>query len=548
MTSIARGAVAFTSLFALLAPACGGSNDFESSDSLKEEAGPGDSRKKGKNKNKQDETIEEADQGLGGQGGQGGQGPEEPACDPDAVDLPDDEFEDTNCDGLDGDVAEAVFVSPSGNDDGLGAMHDPVATLARAIELAQQATRDVYVCSAEYSEPLAMVGEGVNVYGGYNCNDGWKRSEARALVTVESGAALDLRRVHDVVIEGIDFRTGDVGKKGASSLGAVIEEAQGVHLRYVEIAAGDAGAGAKGASGKDAKGAGKDGAGGKKPSGSEGCNNCFGKGGTSKVVRECDGGPKQERGGDGGNGADADNSPKWKKGAASPSSGTAGGKKAGDKGTNGNKGARGKAGKLAGLALGVFDGLTYSPLNGGGGARGKNGKGGGGAAGGERLYSGVGYLPGGGGGQGGYSGCGGTFGKGGKGGGASFALVLIDSEVLLTGVHLLSGVGGAGGAGGLGGAGQPGGAGGAGTYRGGKGGKGGAGGRGGSGAPGGGGPSLGVALVGHATVESVSVAFTLGEAAAGGQPADGSDASGPAGHAGVVAQGYDFALGEEWNN
>src|SRR5690606_27162794 len=53
-----------------------------------------------------------------------------------STDDPDDDFEDENCDGIDGDLTKAVFVSPSGSDSSAGSMAQPVRSIAKGIELA----------------------------------------------------------------------------------------------------------------------------------------------------------------------------------------------------------------------------------------------------------------------------------------------------------------------------------------------------------------------------------------------------------------------------
>ena len=63
-----------------------------------------------------------------------------PACVPTgAVDLPDDAFEDSNCDGIDGDKAAAIFVSPSGADTADGSFDAPVKTITEGVALASEA-------------------------------------------------------------------------------------------------------------------------------------------------------------------------------------------------------------------------------------------------------------------------------------------------------------------------------------------------------------------------------------------------------------------------
>ena len=85
-------------------------------------------------------------------------------------DVPDALFEDTNCDGIDGDAAHAIFVATSGNDLNAGTMAAPVATLSNAISLAQVANpkKDVYVAGGTYAVGTLQLASGVSLYGLYD--------------------------------------------------------------------------------------------------------------------------------------------------------------------------------------------------------------------------------------------------------------------------------------------------------------------------------------------------------------------------------------------
>src|SRR3954454_16628863 len=63
--------------------------------------------------------------------------PLDPAVHPGAVDRPDEACEDTNCDGIDGDRGDAIFVSPTGSDVGTGSGSNPFATIQKAIDVAK---------------------------------------------------------------------------------------------------------------------------------------------------------------------------------------------------------------------------------------------------------------------------------------------------------------------------------------------------------------------------------------------------------------------------
>ncbi len=85
---------------------------------------------------------------------------------PGATDTPDMAFEDTNCDGVDGDLAKAVFVAPTGSDSNSGTLASPKKTINAAIIVATAASKDVYVGGGTYPESLGLV-SGVSIYGGY---------------------------------------------------------------------------------------------------------------------------------------------------------------------------------------------------------------------------------------------------------------------------------------------------------------------------------------------------------------------------------------------
>ena len=72
--------------------------------------------------------------------------PLDPSVHPGAPDRPDLAFTDTNCDGIDGDIANAVFVSSTApNDDGSGTMANPKKLITSGIALAAATGKDVYV-------------------------------------------------------------------------------------------------------------------------------------------------------------------------------------------------------------------------------------------------------------------------------------------------------------------------------------------------------------------------------------------------------------------
>ena len=82
-----------------------------------------------------------------------------------ATDLPD--GIDQNCDGVDGEVDNGIFVAKNGTDQNSGSIDEPMLTVQAAINMANQAgKRDVYVATGVYNGSL-LLKQGHQVYGGY---------------------------------------------------------------------------------------------------------------------------------------------------------------------------------------------------------------------------------------------------------------------------------------------------------------------------------------------------------------------------------------------
>jgi hypothetical protein len=114
--------------------------------------------------------------------------PLDPAVHPGAVDKPDLNFEDTNCDGIDGDLSKAIFVTLGGNDGAPGTLTNPKRTINAAVTAAAAAGRDVYVAGGEYVESVNLA-DNVGIYGGYEPITG-KRSAEQVTSIKNAPAAL----------------------------------------------------------------------------------------------------------------------------------------------------------------------------------------------------------------------------------------------------------------------------------------------------------------------------------------------------------------------
>jgi len=507
----------------------------------------------------------------------------------DGEDLPD--GEDQNCDGIDGEVDNGVFVAPWGADDAAGTISDPLASIPAGIAKAlETGKRDVYVAAGIYPGSVELVA-GAHVYGGYSNNFADRDPAAYESRIVGGPPTPDLPAAVNafgvdgdpdtVILDGLTVRGWDTDSPGASTYAVHLADCSAaVRLSNNHIIGGFAGAGYAGASGAPGKD-GADGAGGVVPFDTEtkSCSPDQEAAGGVGGAETC--GDQDVSGGAGGAGLcpvfEADPDPAEVGAAGSGPAGGAGGAAAWDTKVHhasckmcilpsddvpveGGDGAAGGAGfpgtSGAGCAeVGVVDGFWVAGAGGAGDAGVPGSGGGGGGAGGgvdsdKQKCSDIVSATGGGGGSGG---CGGLGGLGGLGGGGSFALFVIFSEAppsvpVLAGNVFEGGQGGHGAGGGNGGVGGLGGAGGLGgtfsgldlwcVYSAGHGGGGGQGGHGGGGGGGCGGPSYGIHVHGldgwdlSAWTENL---FVLGNGGAGGVGGLSLGAPGQPGTPGLTA-------------
>ncbi|MDX2013190.1 MAG: hypothetical protein SFW67_23545 [Myxococcaceae bacterium] len=497
------------------------------------------------------------------------------------VDLPDVGFIDANCDGMDGEVTNGIFVSLVGDDTNPGTRDDPVFSIAEGVRKAvQQGKRDVYVAGGTYQGPLVLAGlQGRIIAGGYlPSTNRWLRTSSTssaiiggnpALVIADAGAAqADAGvTVQFFTVRGDNATGQDALGRGQSAYGARVQNSQQVRLELLNVTAGNGAPGSTGGPGTpgDDGNRGGDGVAGlmndssvipflcgqtnPRPAASTGgtssCGRSGGSGGRPGYYGSDS--PGSTASGPGGSGVIGT------MGGLGGASEAALNVAANMVGTAGNSGGAGSNGNAA-TQLGTFSvtGL-YTPSSGGLGLTGQHGNGGGGGGGGgggcqyERVF-GVDlcrcWTWGSVGGAGGGGGCGGTGGQPGRSGGGSFGLVVTNSQVIARQTTVRSGNGGNGGNGGTGAAGGTGGAGGTSNFapnaqytagRGGPGGRGGDGGPGGHGGAGSGGPSISLLRDSGSTV-NVMTGFTLNL----GTPGTGGTSSGNGGQTGFLTQDYQY--------
>ena len=480
----------------------------------------------------------------------------------DLDDVPDDAFTDTNCDGIDGDLEDAIFLAPTGDDAADGGPDAPVATFARAQTLARASGRYILAAEGNYAGRVNLV-SGVRIFGGYRMENGWSRRDDyrttivgndRGVTASGLNAPTHLDRVHIVAQSINGFAQSSYGL-------FIVDSANHLRVTNSSITAGDGGPGLPGQSG--ARGdSGLDGTG-----GNDGCDSqqlgvlfgCDRQPGDGARARNCGGGLTSGAGGGGGEGGNGGAGVRGDSGRAGADvMGTDGGDggvggSAGERGqrrrncgvgrvsccgpqraASGEEGSDGRIGEdgILGADAAVFGSLSrglfgdlYNPSAGYTGGQGGHGGGGAGGGGGGGANCDFGCClddVGGSGGGGGSGGCGGTAGIGGISGGGSFGVWVVRSQPTLSLTEVRTGRGGVGGDGGRGGSGGSGGRGGAGGdgheigSAGGRGGGGGNGGSGGHGGAGAGGPSVGVVLFDAEPILTVD-AFRLGQPGAAGR-------------------------------
>lgn len=441
-------------------------------------------------------------------------------------DEPDAAFEDANCDGMDGEITNGIFVSTTAGDDtNAGTMDAPVATIARGEVLAEPMHLDVYVDAGTYAAGILLV-DGARIYGGFDSTRSpagaiagtWDRRDDAVTIVMGGSIAVDgADLTMGAVLDGLTIRAADAAMAGQPSIGVRVRTSTGlVRISSCTIVAGAGRAGGNGAAGRGgASGVAASG----QTAGTSTCGVGGGRGGNAGAAGMAGSvGVDAPMGGGAGGAA----------GTAVVCPPTSGGTALGVVGTGGRPGASGAPGMdgAGGNATGAIAGGIWVASSGVAGTAGNDGRGGGGGGAGSggwaRFLSTCAPYVGGVGGGGGSGGCGGGLGGAGGGGGASFGVLAIDATVEIRTSSITAGRGGDGGRGGAGGAGGDVGAPAMGPTvsapgaRGGIGGVAGAGGDGGDGGGGGGGPSIGAVHAGGGTLMTFSSTLTPGVAGSGG--------------------------------
>ena len=111
---------------------------------------------------------------------------------PGRPDAPDLAFEDTNCDGIDGDVARAVFVSLGGSNARHGLEGEPAADHRQRPSPRPQAAGQGRLRRRRHVHGVRRLADGVGLFGGYTPVTGARSaSEVTTIAGVRQGALAD---------------------------------------------------------------------------------------------------------------------------------------------------------------------------------------------------------------------------------------------------------------------------------------------------------------------------------------------------------------------
>ncbi|MCK5355027.1 MAG: putative metal-binding motif-containing protein [Methyloprofundus sp.] len=410
----------------------------------------------------------------------------DPAVYPGAPDIPDAAYIDNNCDGIDGDIDQAVFVSSLNGMDtnNCGLIDSPCLTIAKGIEQANlMSMPSVFVEEGSYNEVINLA-NGISIYGAFDGN--WNRPASSDTIITgglynqdNSYTVFHARNVTSTLTDlvliapdasGVDFN----GGRSSYGINAVDSA---LTLARLSIEQGDGADGSAGTAGTNASQPPPLAAFNGENAGflNTYCNDSRrGAGGGKAINAAC---LSDTQGGDGGDGGLMDRDCSPFSGNSSATLGRIGNNADGNGGVGGSRGSTCKGsrpgagtngnsidglGGISGKNFGAIINNHWYALSGHSGSLGTHGTGGGGGGGSGGCDLGIDDF-GAGGGGGGAGGCRAvSAGSGGIGGGGSFGIFSVGGSLNINDVNFIRGNGGKGGNGGAGALGQPGGLGGSG--------------------------------------------------------------------------------------
>ncbi|MBK7777725.1 MAG: hypothetical protein IPI43_27000 [Sandaracinaceae bacterium] len=154
-------------------------------------------------------------------------------------DLPDEDNVDSNCDGIDGDAEDAVFVTTTGSlveSSTVGTRAMPAGSIAFGISLAQvRGKSQVLVAAGDYPGAVTLV-EGVGVFGGYSVAADWARTAVIDTHIAGSVLATDIEA--RTLLSQLTVTAPDATTPGGSSIAMRVIRSSGLEVSDSTFTAG----------------------------------------------------------------------------------------------------------------------------------------------------------------------------------------------------------------------------------------------------------------------------------------------------------------------
>ena len=142
-----------------------------------------------------------------------------------------------------------VFVAPSGRAENPGTTAFPLNTIQAGIELGKRVGKRVYVCTGTYPEALVLA-DSISIIGGLECTGGgWRFGAPRTRIEAPSSPAIRAKNIASTTrLEGLDVSSPNATAASGSSIGVFADHAAGLVIAGSRITAGD---GANGVDGRE---------------------------------------------------------------------------------------------------------------------------------------------------------------------------------------------------------------------------------------------------------------------------------------------------------
>jgi hypothetical protein len=143
-----------------------------------------------------------------------------------------------------------VFVTVDGKPENTGSRERPLGSIQAGIALGKKNGKRVYVCSGTFHEALTLANS-ISIIGGLTCSGAtWKTGGVRTRIEAPSSPAIRAKDIASPTrLEGIDVVAPNATKPSGSSIGILADHAEGLTIAGSKITAGDGANGVDGTEG-----------------------------------------------------------------------------------------------------------------------------------------------------------------------------------------------------------------------------------------------------------------------------------------------------------